>query len=181
VRPWLPALQACPALQQLCIEYGDVDSEADTIWDLLWALAPHLVHLTALTLSGNTIDAMQQQPSAPQQEPPQPCFPALRSITCDTGSMLRIAGHGQWRLLAACPSLEALHVPLVAQVAPPDDLGRLGLKRVEVVLLSGGWTEAGALLRHCPLVEEVVIKAHDAMMPEVRGPTAGGHHNCHIL
>jgi hypothetical protein len=75
-----------------------------------------------------------------------------------------------WRLLAACPVLKHLGC-VAASVAPPPDLGQLGLTRLEV-LLSRGQAEAGALLRHCPLVEEVVVVLQGTLpansMPKVR-------------
>jgi hypothetical protein len=165
VAAWLPALKHCGGLQHLEVELCDQPDRVN-VWSLLRALAPHLVHLTSLTFSADAYkDGIHHHDSV--REPPQPCFPALRTITCNT-SMLAIARNRQWRLLAACPSLVALQVPLIACVPPPPDLGQLGLTQLGAALLEG-WAEAGALLRHCPLVQEVVMKADDASLPEVRG------------
>jgi hypothetical protein len=170
VRNWLPALGACPALQQLKVVYDGVATHVNA-WDLLFQMAPRLVHLTSLALQDSWGRAPLGQPLV--QEPPQACFPALHTITCPS-SVLQIKHPSQWRLLAACPALVALSLPLVATEAPPPDLRHLGLTRLEVAL-SLGWTEAGALLRHCPLVEEVEIRLlHNCYsLPEVRRPARG--------
>jgi hypothetical protein len=85
---------------------------------------------------------------------------------------VNVARVEQWRLLAACPALADMAF-VAATAAPPPDLGQLRLTQLGVLLLGSRWAEAGALLRHCPLVEEVEVLVRELpatdVMPQVRG------------